>query len=217
MAQSDAQPVPVRNAACRLTLEIRKNDGTLISGATGVASKVSKDAGNFATTNGTLTEIQTSGIYYLDLLAAEMDADTVALWVTSSSSGAVPVVMVLYPRELGDIPVDVETIAGVQNNATVQALMLSAAVLTGQVDTSTQAATTLAVEVSNAFGSFNGLSAMAAGFYAGRTMIMVSGALKGQAQLITWSTWSSGHSKVTLNTAAGWTSAPGNSDEFLIV
>jgi hypothetical protein len=107
MASTDALPVPRKNAAYRVTFGIFKNDGTLITGATGLDSEVSKDAGTFADCTNEATEIATSsGIYYLDLTSTEMNADTVAILVKSSSTGAVPVVLSLYPQEAGDIQVN---------------------------------------------------------------------------------------------------------------
>jgi hypothetical protein len=107
MSSTDALPVPRKNAAYRLTFGIFKSDGTLITGATGLDSEVSKDAGTFADCTAEATEIATSsGVYYLDLSSTEMNADTVCVLVKSSSTGAVPVVITLYPQEAGDIRVN---------------------------------------------------------------------------------------------------------------
>ncbi len=104
MASGDALPVPRKNTAYRVTFGIFKNDGTLITAAAGLDSEVSKDAGTFADCTNEATEIATSsGVYYLDLTSTEMNADTVAVLVKSSSTGAVPVVLTLYPQEAGDI------------------------------------------------------------------------------------------------------------------
>jgi hypothetical protein len=74
---------------------------------------VSKDAGTFADCTNEATEIATSsGIYYLDLTSTEMNADTVAVLVKTTSTGAVPQVFVLYPQESGDIKVDVQSYGG---------------------------------------------------------------------------------------------------------
>lgn len=108
MPASDAKIVPVKGQAFRVTFGIYKNDGTLISGATGLDSERSLDGASFADcTNEALEISSASGIYYLDLTASEMNADTVAVLVKSSTLGAVPVVIVLYPQEAGDIPVNV--------------------------------------------------------------------------------------------------------------
>jgi len=113
MAASDALPVPRKNAAYRITFEIRKNDGTLITGATALDSEVSKDGGTFADCTNEATEIATSsGVYYLDLTSTEMNADCVAVVVKTSSTGACPPVFVLYPQETGDIRVDVNSFGG---------------------------------------------------------------------------------------------------------
>jgi hypothetical protein len=98
MAAADANPWPIKNVAYRITFAIFKNDGTLITGATALDSEVSKDAGTFADCTNEATEIATaSGIYYLDLTSTEMNADTVAVVVKTTSTGAVLPVIVMYP------------------------------------------------------------------------------------------------------------------------
>ena len=112
MAASDAKPVPVKNAAYRITFPIYDADGDLVTGATGLDSEVSKDGGTFADCTNEATEIATSsGVYYLDLTSTEMNADTVAIIVKTSSGGAKTTIVVLNPQEAGDIKVDVETIS----------------------------------------------------------------------------------------------------------
>lgn len=107
MASTDSIPVPRKNVAYRLTFGLFKSDGTLITAASGLDSEVSKDMGTFTDCTNEATEIATSsGVYYLDLTSTEMNADSVTLLVKSSSTGAVPVVISLYPQETGDIKVD---------------------------------------------------------------------------------------------------------------
>ena len=114
MAASDATAVPVKNQAYRVTFPILDADGDLVSGAGGLDSKVSKDSGTFADCTSEATEIATSsGLYYLDLTATEMNADTVAIIVKTSTSGAKTTPIVLYPQESGDIKVDLQSVAGV--------------------------------------------------------------------------------------------------------
>lgn len=113
MASTDALPVPRKNVAYRVTFPIYKNDGTLITAATGLDSEVSKDAGTFADCTNEATEIATSsGVYYLDLTATEMNADCVAVIVKTTSTGAAIPSFVLYPQETGDIKVDVTSFGG---------------------------------------------------------------------------------------------------------
>lgn len=108
MASTDATAIPVKNQAYRVTFPIWDADGDLVTGATGLDSEVSKDAGTFADCTNEATEIATSsGIYYLDLTSTEMNADTVAIIVKTSSSGAKTTPIILYPQEAGDINVDV--------------------------------------------------------------------------------------------------------------
>jgi hypothetical protein len=103
MASGDARPFPAKNAAYRVTFPIYDADGDLVTGAAGLDSEVSKDGGTFADCTNEATEIATSsGMYYLDLTASEMNADTVALIVKTSTSGAKTTAMVFYPIESGD-------------------------------------------------------------------------------------------------------------------
>lgn len=118
MASTDARPIPIKNTAYRVTFPIFDADGDLVTGATGLDSEVSKDAGTFADCTNEATEIATSsGMYYLDLTSTEMNADTVAIIVKTSSAGAKTTPIVLYPQESGDIKVDLQTWLTVAPNA----------------------------------------------------------------------------------------------------
>lgn len=113
MAASDATAVPIKNQAYRVTFPIYDNDGDLVTGAAGLDSEVSKDGGTFADAASEATEIATaSGVYYLDLTATEMNADTVAIQVKTSTTNAKTTVIVLYPAESADIPVNVTAVSG---------------------------------------------------------------------------------------------------------
>lgn len=111
MAASDARPVPRKNAAYRVVFPILDADGDLVSAAAGLDSEVSKDAGAPTDCVNEATEIGSSGMYYLDLTAAEMNADCVAILVKTSTSGAKTTPIVLYPEEAGDIRVNVTQIS----------------------------------------------------------------------------------------------------------
>ena len=113
MASTDARPFPLKNTAYRVTFPILDADGDLVAGATGLDSEVSKDGGTFTDCTNEATQIATSsGVYYLDLTATEMNADTVAIIVKTTSTDAKTTVIVLYPVEGGDIDVDVTYING---------------------------------------------------------------------------------------------------------
>ena len=209
MAANSARPIPQKNTAFRLTFPIRKNDGTLITGAAGIAAKYSIDGGTFATCNGSPGEIAAaSGVYYLDLLAAEMNGDTVAVLVTSTSTGAVPVVVVLYPQSAPDqIPVDAQWLASSGAAAVAQADLARLAVKFN-VDTATFAATTTDFETSLT-------ASVATDFYKGRSVVFFSGALTNQATRILGSTYT-GNGKVKL-TVPALTAAPANNVTAYIV
>jgi hypothetical protein len=74
---------------------------------------VSKDGGTFAECTNEATEIATSsGVYYLDLTSTEMNADTVAVIVKTTSSGAKTTTLVIYPLEDGDIIANTTQVGG---------------------------------------------------------------------------------------------------------
>ncbi len=113
MASTDARPVPQKGVAYRITFPLMDADGDLVTGATGLDSEISKDAGAFADCTNEATEIATSsGVYYLDLTSTEMNADTVAVIVKTTSVGAKTTTLVMYPEEAGDIRVNVTAYGG---------------------------------------------------------------------------------------------------------
>lgn len=114
MAASDARPVPRKNAAWRVYFAIRKSDGTLITSWTGADSEVSKDGGSFADCTDEATEVGTSGCGYLDLSASEMNADAVTIKITVTNSGALPLVLTVFPEEAGDYRIDTTNIDAIK-------------------------------------------------------------------------------------------------------
>ena len=120
MASGDARPFPKKGVAYRVTFPIFDNDGDLVSGAAGLDSEISKDGGTFVDVTAEATQIATaSGMYFLDLTATEMNADTVAIIVKTTTPDAKTTPIVLYPEEAGDIRVDVTEWKGVAPNALV--------------------------------------------------------------------------------------------------
>lgn len=118
MAIADARPVPQKNVAFRVTFPILDADGDLVTGAAALDSEVSKDGGTFADATNEATEIATSsGVYFLDLTATEMNADTVAVIVKTTTTGAKTTVLVMYPEEAGDVRVNLTQWSGVAPNA----------------------------------------------------------------------------------------------------
>lgn len=134
MASTDAKLVPTKNAAYRVTFPVLDADGDLVTGATGLDSEVSLDGGTFADCTNEATEIATaSGLYYLDLTAAEMNADTVSVIVKTSSSGAKTTVLTFYPQEAGDLACNVTQVAGTSQTAGDLAALITT--IDGIVDT----------------------------------------------------------------------------------
>lgn len=113
MAATDAKPVPQKNVAYRVTFPILDADGDLVTGAASLDSEVSIDGAAFADCTNEATEIATSsGVYYLDLTASEMNGDTIAVIIKTGTAGAKTTVLVFYPEEAGDIRVNVTQFGG---------------------------------------------------------------------------------------------------------
>lgn len=143
MAASDASPFPIKNQAYRVTFPILDADGDLVTGATGLDSEVSLDGGTFSDCTSEATEIATSsGMYYLDLTAAEMNADTVAVIVKTTSTGAKTTPMVLYPVTLTEpmLAVNVEqwnnTAVPAEHTSGYPIVTIKDGTGTGEIDTS---------------------------------------------------------------------------------
>lgn len=98
---SDAHPYPIYNARFRVTFPILDADGDLVTGAASLDSELSQDSGTFADATNEATEIATSsGMYFLDLIATELDTKSTAIIVKTTTSGAKTTPLVLYPRRL---------------------------------------------------------------------------------------------------------------------
>jgi hypothetical protein len=158
MASTDAYPVSWKNYAYRVTFPIFDADGDLVPGATGLDSEVSKDGGSFTDCTNEATEIATSsGVYVLDLTATEMSADTVAVIIKTTTSGAKTTVLVLYPQKGGDFlaavdhwggyPIATPTILGVPKVDVSH--VIGAVQSTGTFDTIKADTAGIAVDVDN--------------------------------------------------------------------
>lgn len=100
-AAGDAHPYPIYNARYRVAFPIFDADGDLVTGAAALDSEVSQNQGTFADATNEATEVATSsGMYYLDLIATELDCKSAIVIVKTSTSGAKTTPMVLYPKRL---------------------------------------------------------------------------------------------------------------------
>lgn len=86
----------VKNTAQRIVFPILDADGDPVTGAVGLDSEYSLDGGAFVDCTNEATEIGTSGIYYLDLVAGETNGGAVCIRVQTSTSGAKTTVLVFY-------------------------------------------------------------------------------------------------------------------------
>jgi len=100
-SSGDAHPYPIYNARYRVVFPILDADGDLVTGAASLDSELSQNQGAFADATNEATELATSsGMYYLDLIAGELDTKSTAIIVKTSTSGAKTTPMVLYPKRL---------------------------------------------------------------------------------------------------------------------
>lgn len=101
MAASDAQPFPIKNKALRLTFPIITAAGALVTTGTQTVT-ISKDQGTFANPSvGSTSATQvatTSGVWYVDLSATDLNADTVAVKISDGTNP--PTILIIYPVEI---------------------------------------------------------------------------------------------------------------------
>jgi hypothetical protein len=90
--------IPKKGVAFRVTFPILDSTSTPTS-VTGLDSQISKDQAAFAACTNEATQVGTSGWYYLDLTAAEMTADTVAIQVNHGTASVPPALLEFYPDE----------------------------------------------------------------------------------------------------------------------
>jgi hypothetical protein len=103
MAAANSIPFPVYGQPYRAQFEVyNSTTGLLITTGTGtLAAVISKDnSANASTTNNPVEAPADSGYVYVDLTAAEMSANCVRVYLTSSTSDAVAVVQKFFPLML---------------------------------------------------------------------------------------------------------------------
>ncbi len=131
MAASDARRTPVKGVAYRVTFPIFNVTGDLVAGAAGLDSEVSIDGGTFTDCTNEATQIATSsGMYYLDLTAAEMAGDTIAVIVKTSTTDAKTTPLVFYPERGLEIRGTADT--GCSTTSIVTSSLVPAASVTDQ-------------------------------------------------------------------------------------
>lgn len=100
MAAADSKRI-IRNAAYRFHFMMRTiTDGQILSGDAGnLDAEVSLASASFADITASETEIGSTGVYYVDMTAAEMTADgSILIRVTSSTSNADELFVELQPE-----------------------------------------------------------------------------------------------------------------------
>jgi hypothetical protein len=180
MSATDAKPVPRKNEAYRIYFDVRKTDNTLVNGWINPSGFISKDSATFTDTTNTPTEIAVNGgCGFLDLTAAEMNADGIVLKTTINIVNAVPTVMVLYPESWGDYRCDANVVmvsgAYVSFTNFVDANVMQ--VLNEDVIQQTDAITANITQVSGVDISLSSFGASASTIWNYATRVLTSGIL----------------------------------------
>lgn len=101
VAAGDGHEFPIYAGRFRITFPLLDADGDLVTGASTPDSEVSIDGGTFADCTNEMTELATnSGIYRLDLTAAEMTGKTIAIIAKSATSGMKTTPIILNPKRM---------------------------------------------------------------------------------------------------------------------
>lgn len=107
MTAAAATPLPLKNTAFRFYFDLRTAAGVLVTGWTTPTATVSLDGGNYASSSGTPTEIQTSGTGYLDLTAGEMNTNNTIIKVSVANTGALVPTFYIYPATGSQVQVNI--------------------------------------------------------------------------------------------------------------
>jgi hypothetical protein len=97
--RNNALPFPVYAAPWYALVEIRDNDGDLVTSAAGLDAELSLNGDTFADAAGTEVEIG-RGVYGIPLSAAEMTADVVRLYMGTSTTDAKAATDEFHPVKL---------------------------------------------------------------------------------------------------------------------
>ena len=111
------------NTATYIVFPIKKSDGSLLSGAAGLDSQVdgwsdSSAPNGFTDCTNEATEIGSTGFYYLSMTASELNNDYVIVVIKSSTTGAIPQVVLIntvcydtITSDLQQIPQEIQDVS----------------------------------------------------------------------------------------------------------
>lgn len=101
IAAGDAHEFPIYAGRYRVAFPVLDADGDLVTAMSTPDSERSIDEATFADCTNEATEIATSsGVYYLDLTAAEMTSKCTSVIVKSATAGMKTTVLTLYPKRM---------------------------------------------------------------------------------------------------------------------
>jgi hypothetical protein len=127
MAASDAKLFALKNTAFRVTFPIYDNTGALVTGAAGLDSEVSIDGDDYVDCTNEAVEIgPSSGTYRLDLTAGEMNGDTIAVLVKTSTTDAKTTVLIFYPTVIATAALGVNLVSAAADSINASVLATDA-------------------------------------------------------------------------------------------
>jgi len=185
-----------KNVATYVTFPIYKNDGTLISGATGLDTECDFYANGtapdgFADATNEATEIGSTGFYYLSLSQSEMNNDIIVCQVKSSSTGAVVT------------PIHITTLAAPANIVSANASSIEAGDFAADGTAQAGTASTIQLASAETYGDNQ---------IRDNCVSILSGTGKGQQRLITAYTGSTDTATVTPD----WDVVPSSDSTYAI-
>jgi len=185
MAATNANIVPVKGRIYRFYFPWYKSDGKLLASATTTASQISKDGGNFTTVDdGNPNQVETSGVYFIDLTAAEMQADCIVYKATASDADSCVVTIPIYTQSTtSKIPVDLQTMGQttVTTYSPIDAAVTQLALSAGLI----LPGTVYASNSTNTYFESESFTEATTDHFKGRSVLWTSGAMIGQASSIT--------------------------------
>lgn len=100
MASSDAKATAWWGVPHRIYFPIYDADGDLVTGASSLDTEISKDGGTFADATNEATEVATgSGVYFIDVTAAERECDNTTGITKTATAGAKTAFWSIYTEQ----------------------------------------------------------------------------------------------------------------------
>jgi len=103
-----------KNAVAKIVFPIYDENGDLLPGATGLDSEYSINGGSYSDCTNEATEIGSTGMYYLNLIAGETNGDVISIIVKTTSATGKTSALVFYTsaQTLDEMDTILDIVAG---------------------------------------------------------------------------------------------------------